>query len=50
MLLKYCTLFGDVALSMLKLMGNGATVPGALLAEDIPEALQRLEAAVKADK
>jgi len=44
------TMFGDVALNMLKLMGNSATVPGALLAEDIPEALQRLEAAVKADK
>ena len=44
------TMFGDVALNMLKLMGHSATVPSALLAEDIPEALQRLEAAVKADK
>jgi len=44
------TMFGDVALNMLKLMGHSATVPGALLAEDIPEALQRLEAAVEVDK
>jgi hypothetical protein len=44
------TMFGDVALNMLKLMGHSATVPGALLPEDIPVALQRLEAAVKADK
>ena len=44
------TMFGDVALHMLKLMGHSATVPGALLAEDIPAALQRLEAAVEADR
>ena len=44
------TMFGDVALHLLKLMGHSATVPGALLAEDIPAALQRLQAAVEADK
>jgi len=44
------TMFGDVALSLLKLMGHSATVPGALLAEDIPAALQRLESAVEADR
>ena len=44
------TMFGDVALTMLKMMGHSGTVPGALLAEDIPAALQRLEAAVEADK
>lgn len=44
------TMFGDVGLQMLKLMGHSATVPGALLAEDIPAALQRLEAAVAADQ
>ena len=44
------TMFGDVALQMLKLMGRSATVPGALLAGDIPAALQRLETAVAADK
>jgi hypothetical protein len=44
------TMFGDVALRLLKLMGHSATVPGALLAADIPAALQRLEAAVEADR
>ena len=44
------TMFGDVALNMLKLMGHSATVPGALLAEDIPPALQRLETAIEAYK
>ena len=44
------TLFGDVAVRLLKLMGHSATVPGALLAADIPEALQKLEAAVEADR
>jgi len=44
------TMLGDVALHLLKLMGHSATVPGALLAVDIPPALQRLEAAVEADK
>ena len=31
-------------------MGHSATVPGALLAADIPAALQKLEAAVEADR
>ena len=44
------TMFGDVALNMLKLMGHSNTVPGALLAADIPAALQKLEAAVEADR
>jgi hypothetical protein len=32
------TMFGDVALAMLKMMGHSATVPGAILAEDVPVA------------
>jgi len=32
-------MFGDVALAMLKMMGHTATVPGAILAEDVPAAL-----------
>lgn len=42
------TLFGDVAVTLLKLMGHSGTVPGALMAEDIPAALERLKAAVAA--
>lgn len=44
------TMFGDVALAMLKMMGHSATVPGAILAADVPEALSRLKAAVNAEK
>ncbi len=40
------TMFGDVAVALLKLMGHSGTVPGALLADDIPPALARLKAAV----
>jgi hypothetical protein len=44
------TMFGDVALAMLKMMGHSATVPGAILAADVPAALSRLSAAIDADK
>jgi hypothetical protein len=44
------TLFGDVALAMLKMMGHSATVPGAILAADVPVALSRLTAAIEAEK
>jgi len=44
------TMFGDVALAMLKMMGHSATVPGAILAEDVPAALSRLRAAIDAEK
>jgi len=44
------TLFGDVALTLLKMMGHSATVPGAILSDDVPEALRRLTAAIKAEQ
>ena len=44
------TMFGDIALKMLKMMGHSATVPGAILAEDIPAALDRLTSAINAEK
>lgn len=37
------TMFGDVALALLRMMGHSGTVPGAILAEDVPAALDRLE-------
>lgn len=37
------TMFGDVAVALLKLMGHSGTVPGALIPEDIPDALKHLE-------
>ncbi len=42
------TMFGDIAVALLKATGNSGTVPGALLAGDIPPALERLKAAVAA--
>jgi hypothetical protein len=44
------TMFGAVALDMLRMMGHSATVPGAILAADVPVALGRLTAAIEADK
>ncbi len=44
------TMFGDDALAMLKKMGHSATVPGAIQAQDVPEALSRLSAAIEAEK
>jgi len=44
------TMFGDVALTMLKMMGHSATVPGAILAVDVPVALRRLTEAFDAEK
>jgi hypothetical protein len=41
------TMFGNNALAMLKMMGHSATVPGAIKAEDIPQALSRLKAAME---
>src|SRR5262245_59476996 len=40
------TMFGDVAVQLLELMGHSGTVPSAILARDIPQALARLEAAL----
>jgi len=40
------TMFGDIAVTLLKAMGNSGTVPGALLAADIPASLARLKGAV----
>lgn len=43
------TMFGDDALAMLKMMGHSGTVPSAILADDVPDALRKLSAAVKAE-
>ena len=44
------TMVGDIAVAMLKMMGHSATVPSAILAEDVPLALNRLTAAIAKDK
>jgi len=41
-------MFGDIAVHLLKLMGHSGTVPSALVAEDVPAALERLRTAIAA--
>ena len=41
------TMFGNVAVHLLKMMGHSGTVPSAILAADIPAAIERLEEALK---
>ena len=40
-------MFGDVAVRLLRLMGHSGTIPGAILAEDVPKALKRLQAVIQ---
>lgn len=40
------TMFGDVATKLLRAMGQSGAVPGAILAPDIPAAIQRLRQGV----
>ena len=44
------TMFGEVALKLIKIMGHGGSVPGAIGADEVGLALKRLRAAVQADK
>ena len=44
------TLFGDIALTLLKMMGHSGTIPGAILVADVPVALSRLTTAINAEK
>jgi hypothetical protein len=44
------TMFGDIAQALLKMMGATGRVPGALVAEDVPPALAKLEAEIEALK
>lgn len=37
------TMFGSAAVSLLKLMGQSGNVPGAIMSEDVPEALRQLQ-------
>ena len=44
------TMFGEPAVKLLKMMGHSGTVPSAILAQDIPAALERLKAALAAHR
>jgi hypothetical protein len=41
-------MFGDVAVALLKMMGQSGVVPGAIVAPDIPSALEKLRQGVEA--
>ena len=41
------TMFGEVAVQLLKIMGHSGTVPGAISTEDVQATLLRLEAAIE---
>jgi hypothetical protein len=41
-------MFGDVAVALLKMMGQSGVVPGAIAAPDIPSALEKLKQGVEA--
>ncbi|HCH0946219.1 TPA: DUF1840 domain-containing protein [Vibrio parahaemolyticus] len=40
------TMFGDIALEMIKMMGHSGTVPGSISAQDVPDALSKLTSAL----
>ncbi len=40
------TMFGDVAKALIRMMGHSGSIPGAILGEDVPTALERLKSAV----
>ena len=44
------TTFGDVAVKLLRMMGQSGSVPGAILAQDIPAAVERLRQGVGAQR
>ena len=44
------TMFGDVAIRLLKMMGHSGTVPSALAAEDVRPALDRLVTALRVEE
>ncbi len=44
------TMFGDVAVRLLRLMGHSGTVPGAILAEDVQAALEHLLIAIQSEQ
>lgn len=43
------TMFGEVAHTLLKMMGHSGTVPSAILAADVPEALRKLTVAIETE-
>jgi len=43
-------MFGDIAEQLLKMMGHSGTIPSAMVADEVPAALDRLRHAVEAER
>lgn len=43
------TMFADIAKSLIKMMGHSGTIPSAIAAKDIPDALERLKKGLAED-
>ncbi len=41
------TMFGTAAVALLKMMGQSGNVPGAIMADDVPDALKELQQALE---
>ena len=41
------TMFGDVAAKLLEMMGYGTSVPGAIISDDVPRALNNLRSGLE---
>ncbi len=44
------TMFGDVALRLIKMMGHTGTVPSAIVKENVPSALTHLQQAIELER
>lgn len=44
------TMFGDIAIKLIKMLGHSGTIPGAILADEVPLALSKLKEAVSKNK
>ncbi|QMU61227.1 MAG: DUF1840 family protein [Gammaproteobacteria bacterium] len=43
------TMFGDVAIKLIKSMGHSGAVPGVIQIDDLPKALEQLQSSVRAE-
>lgn len=44
------TMFGEVGLQFIKMLGHSGTIPGAIDAQELPQALENLRSAISAEQ
>ncbi|WP_192891485.1 DUF1840 domain-containing protein [Vibrio bathopelagicus] len=44
------TMFGEIGLQFIKMLGHSGTIPGAIDASEVPDALNNLRTAIEAEK